>query len=470
MPDRLRSLPSVDRLLDHESLAEGRMTWSRRAVVAVLRDELGKARGRVMAGHDAPTVDEIAARCGERLARLARIRPRRVVNATGVVIHTNMGRAPLGGAALAEACEAAARYCDLELDLSGGGRGDRHGHVAELMSLLFPGRASLITNNNAAAMLLVLNTLAHEREVVISRGELVEIGGSFRVPEILERSGARLVEVGTTNRTHLSDYERALTPKTGLILRVWPSNYRIVGYTRAVPLEELVALSRRAGLPVVVDQGCGRMFRDSPGPASETPVEDLLDGGADLVCFSGDKLFAGPQSGVLLGQPELVERCVRNPLARALRPGKLTLALMASTCRRWLARDLDEDELPAAGMLSRSAEALDRAARGLADAIARCTPVARVEVKDGVSRVGGGSAPEEDLPTRLVVLEIPGITEQRLLDRLRANDPPVIARIAKGAVVLDPRTLRDDEPELVVDAVRRAAGEGRAGERAAAAE
>jgi len=466
--DRLRSLPSVDRLLSHERLAEAQEKWSHRAIAAIVRAELDLVRERVKEGARPPSADAIAGRCSARLEALEHGRPRRVVNATGVVIHTNLGRAPLGRSALAEACEAAAGYCDLELELRSGERGDRRGHVEELMGLLLPGQGSLVTNNNAAAMLLVLNTLASGRDVVISRGELVEIGGSFRVPEILERSGARLVEVGTTNRTHPRDYERALTPGTGVILRVWPSNYRVVGYTRSVPLEELVALGRRAGLPVVVDQGCGRLFRDSPGPTTETPVEQLLEAGADVVCFSGDKLFAGPQAGVLVGRPELIERCAANPLARALRPDKLTLALLAATCRRWLARDVAGADLPAAEMLQRSAESIDRLARRLARSLRQRVPSARADVIDGVSRVGGGAAPEEDLPTRLVELEIPGLREQRLLARLRAHDPPVVARIAKRAVVLDPRTLRGEELEIVADAVERAArGDGEADRRAA---
>ncbi|MCU0224419.1 MAG: L-seryl-tRNA(Sec) selenium transferase [Acidobacteria bacterium] len=451
--DPRRQLPSVDRLLAHPALAEAAAAWSRRALVGVLRDALDAARAAIGRGAAAPAEDELAAACAARLASLARPRPRRVVNATGVVIHTNLGRAPLGARARAWIELAAAGYSNLEYEVAKGERGHRADHVDELLGLLFPGFAAHVVNNNAAALLLALSALAKDRDVLISRGELIEIGGSFRIPEIMECSGAQLREVGTTNRTHLADFERALSGDTGLILRVWPSNYRIVGFTRQVPVAELAALGKGAGVPVLADQGCGRLFRDSPGPASEQSVEELLEDGADLVCFSGDKMLGGPQAGVLVGRRELVRRCAKHPLARALRPGKLTLAALAATALGAMAKD-PAAELPALRMLSLTEAELRAAAEELAAALRAAVPGCAPEVVAGVSRVGGGAAPEEDLPTTLVRLDPPaGLSDDALLARLRAHEPPVVARVEEGRVLFDPRTLLPGERAIVAEAV-----------------
>ncbi|MBP7148688.1 MAG: L-seryl-tRNA(Sec) selenium transferase [Acidobacteria bacterium] len=445
-------IPSVDRLLAHPRLAPRLESWSRRAALAAVRRELERLRAELEGGGEVPGEDEIAARCAAALDDLATPRPRRVINATGVIVHTNLGRAPLGARALSWLAEAAGGYSNLEYDLAQGSRGHRHDHVQDLLELMFPGSAALVVNNNAAAVLLVLNTLALGREVLVSRGELIEIGGSFRIPEILERSGARLREVGTTNRTHARDFEQALGPETGLILRVWPSNYRIVGFTTAVALPELVAIGRRAGLPVVADQGCGRLFRDGPGPPSEPAVEELLEQGTDLVCFSGDKMLGGPQAGLIVGRAELVRRCAKNPLARALRPDKIALAAVAATCLSWLRPD-PRAEIPAARMLAATADELRAEARRLAAAVRRLAPGLDVAVREDVSRVGGGAAPEEDLPTWVVELRAGGIGDDELLVRLRTGHPPVVARARDGAVVLDPRTLLPGEHREVASAI-----------------
>ena len=453
--DRRRSLPAVERLLERPAVVAAARGWSRRAVVAVVRAELERARGSLARGAEPPAEDELAAAVAAGLAALERPRPRRVVNAAGVVVHTNLGRSPLGDDALLAVAAAARGYSDLEFDLARGTRGSRHAHVDDLLQLVFPRRAALVVNNNAAALLLALNTLALGREVVVSRGELVEIGGSFRVPEILERSGARLCEVGTTNRTHLADYERAIVSATATILKVWPSNYRVVGFTAEVGVAELFALARRAGRPLVVDQGCGRLFKDGPGPRDEVSVEEILERGADLVCFSGDKLLGGPQCGVLVGAPDVVAACAKNPLARALRPGKLTIAALAATLRAWL-RDDPAASLPAVFMLDRAEEDLRREAELLAARLARVAPQAFVELRPGVSRVGGGAAPETELPTWLVAFFAPGVAEEELLARLRRGDPPVVARAQDGVVLFDPRTLLPGEGDELADAVARA--------------
>ncbi len=449
-PDPRRALPSVDRLLAHPVLEQVRRHWAHRAVTAVVRSELTRARDPLAAAIE---IDALAARCVARLKALERPRPRRVINATGVVIHTNLGRAPLDHA-VADLAAAACGYSDLEFDVGTGGRGKRGVQVDEFFRLLFPDHHALVVNNNAAALLLALNTVALGREVVISRGELVEIGGSFRVPEILQSSGSRLFEVGTTNRTHLHDYADAIGPDTAMILKVWPSNYRVVGYTKEVPVAELAELSRRVGVPLLADQGCGRMLRDSPGPSSELSVEELLGDGADLVCFSGDKLLGGPQCGVLVGSQALIARCGANPMMRALRPDKLTLAALAATLRAHLSADAAQTV--ASDMLQRNSAQLESDAKQLQKLLRELVSAARVGIVAGASRVGGGAAPEEDLPTWLVTLQIDGMGEELLMQRLRSASVPVIARISDGCVCFDPRTLRsgeDRELALLVAAV-----------------
>jgi L-seryl-tRNA(Ser) seleniumtransferase len=453
--DARAQLPSVDRLLAHESLRGALHRWQRSTVLAVVREEVEVARRDAGRGLPAPGTDTLAARCAERLGALDRSRPRRTINATGVVLHTNLGRAPLGEEAVEAIARVARGYSDLEFDLQGGRRGHRMSHVDDLLRRLFPGREAIVVNNNAAAVMLALNTMALGKEVVISRGELIEIGGSFRVPEILSRSGARLVEVGTTNRTHLRDYQAVIGPETGMIMKVWPSNYRIVGFTREVAVEPLAGLARDAGVPLVTDQGCGKLFRDAPGPRSEPSVEELLDAGADLVCFSGDKMLGGPQSGLMVGDPEIVRACWKNPMARALRPDKMTLAGLSATCRAWMQQGVAR-RIPAAAMLDAGAEPLKKTARSLARAFRRRLPDLDVEIVQGVSRVGGGSAPEEDLPTWLVALRPAGTSEEELLARLRAGDPPVVARAYDGRVLFDPRTLLTGEIREVADALERA--------------
>jgi L-seryl-tRNA(Ser) seleniumtransferase len=453
--DARAQLPSVDRLLSHESLHQALQRWQRATVLAVLREELEAARRDVGRGLPAPATQVLVSRCAARLGRLDRSRPRRTINAAGVVLHTNLGRAPLGREAVQAIVRVAQGYSDLEFDLDSGRRGHRMSHVDDMLRRLFPGREAIVVNNNAAAVMLALNTMALGKEVVISRGELIEIGGSFRVPEILSRSGARLVEVGTTNRTHLRDYQAAIGPETGMIMKVWPSNYRIVGFTREVGVKPLAQLARDAGVPLVTDQGCGRLFRDAPGPRSEPSVEELLEEGAELVCFSGDKMLGGPQAGLMVGDPEIVQTCWKNPMARALRPDKMTLAGLSATCRAWMQQGV-ERRVPAARMLDATAAELRKAARSLARAFRRRRPHLELEVVEGVSRVGGGSAPEEDLPTWLVAVRPPHAGEEDLLARLRAGDPPVVARAHEGRVLFDPRTLLPGEAREVADALERA--------------
>jgi L-seryl-tRNA(Ser) seleniumtransferase len=406
-------------------------------VVQAIRDEIARARTS-----PARFDPQHLARCAaDRLARLDQARPRRTINATGVVIHTNLGRAPLDHA-VGLIAAAATGYGDLEFDLVTGQRGKRIAMVRDSFALLFPQHAALVVNNNAAALMLALNTLAKGREVIISRGELVEIGGSFRVPEVLEASDCQLHEVGTTNRTHLKDYQAAIGPHTAALLRVWPSNYRVIGFTKQVSIAELSNLARQHTLPLIADQGCGRLLDESPGPITEPSVESLLRDGAELVCCSGDKLLGGPQAGLLIGKPELIEAAARNPMMRALRPDKLILAALAATLREHLAV---HNTTPTARMLTRDEAALQTEAAELARRIGENAPRLQVEVRRASSRVGGGAAPEEDLPTWVVAVSDPQRTPDRLMHDLRAAPTPVIARIENDRVVFDPRTLQREE-------------------------
>lgn len=452
--DRRRSIPSVDKVLAEPRLAEALRHWRRQVVLSEVREVLDKARSELRAGKsEGLEAAEAASRAARGLDRLDADAPRRVVNATGVVIHTNLGRARLSQEVAEALVRVATGYSDLEFDVARGERGSRQVHVAPWLQRLFPGKGVLAVNNNAAAVMLALNTLALGKGVAISRGELVEIGGSFRVPAILERSGARLVEVGTTNRTHRRDYEAVVGEEAAMVLKVWPSNYRVIGFTKSVPTKELVEVAHEKGVPVLTDQGCGRLFKDAPGPESEVSVEELLEQGVDLVCFSGDKILGGPQCGILVGDPEIVAACAKNPMARALRLGKLSLAALSATCRHWLRRDPAE-ELPTADMLSRPLERLEADARQLEHMIREAHPAIETSIVEGSSRVGGGAAPEEDLPTRLVQIKVHGWKDDKILRELRRHDPPVVARLQDG-VVFDTRTLAEHEYAIVVDALGR---------------
>jgi L-seryl-tRNA(Ser) seleniumtransferase len=426
---KLRDLPSVDELLRDERLANE----PHELAVGAARTVLDRARDLIQAGATpGPLIDDV-------LAELAGTRDpslRRVLNATGVLIHTNLGRAPLADAALARVHEVGGGYSNLEYDLERGERGSRQDHLAPLLQLLTGAQAALVVNNNAAAVLLALAALAEGREVVVSRGELIEIGDGFRIPDVLARSGARLVEVGTTNRTRAADYERVIGPETGLLLRVHQSNFRVVGFSERPRLPELAELARRHELPLVDDLGSGALISIGDEP---TPAESL-SAGADLVCFSGDKLLGGPQAGVVVGRADLVERLRRHPLQRALRADKLTLAALEGT----LTMALDPEtrgETPVLRMLHESIEVVRARAERLAALVGG-------EVEETVARVGGGALPLAELPSAACAVE------ESLAESLRLGDPPVIALVRDGRTLLDCRTLSDAEIDDVAAAVR----------------
>jgi L-seryl-tRNA(Ser) seleniumtransferase len=453
----LRRLPSVERLLDRRGFRALEEEFGRAELLAATRSALAELRQAVREKRlDESALDsalaEMESSVKARLTDATTASLVSVVNATGIIVHTNLGRAPLSPAALAAVSQIAGSYSNLEYDLLKGGRGRREQHAVNLLERLFPGADALVVNNNAAAVLLALNSFAQSREVLISRGELVEIGGSFRIPEILERSGARLREVGTTNKTRLGDYEAALGTSTGLILRVHPSNFRIVGFTESATTEELVALGRAHDVPVVEDFGSGNLLSlASYGLPDEPTVQESLAAGVDLVTFSGDKLLGGPQSGILVGRRERVAACRGNPLARALRVDKLTYAALEATLRAFV-QGKAAQEVPVLQMLSASRADLQSRSRRFVASLGSLIGV-ELDLVDGFSKVGGGAAPEAEIPTCLICVRAENLSAQTIADRLRAHDPPVIARIAEDRVLLDLRTVLPREESVLASAL-----------------
>ncbi len=477
MTTLFRHLPAVDQCLnalaaDTSRLAKALQAVPRPLVKDLVNEFLDLVREEIRAGAFADEAELTLAALYPRLLayvrRGAKPRFRRVLNATGVVVHTNMGRSLLAPEAVAAVSEAAAHYSNLEFDLATGERGSRYAHVEGLLCRLTGAEAGLVVNNNAAAVLIVLDTLCQGREVIVSRGQLVEIGGSFRIPEVMAKSGAILREVGATNRTHLRDYEAAITLETAAFMKVHTSNFRQVGFVKEVPLCELKPLAATFGLPVIEDLGSGSLLRfDADGLPGEPTAAESIAEGADVVTFSGDKVLGGPQAGIIVGRREIIERIKKNPLNRALRIDKLTLAALEATLRLYLDPDLAKGRVPTLAMMTRSLVSLRAQAARLAGLLRKrlggCLDGRlEVTVRRGVSRVGGGAFPEADLPTALVALS-PGAGLGMNVDGLRqallATDPPLVGRVEDGAFCLDPRTLDPSEHPLVLDALRQALGE-----------
>ncbi len=422
---RLRDLPSVDELA--RAVSDPLAVDAARAVLAQAREE-------IKAGYQP---GDLADRMQVEIASLREPRLRRAINATGVIVHTNLGRAPLADAALERVREVGRGYSNLEYDVTAGARGSRQDHVAGALRQLTGAEAALVVNNNAAAVLLALAALAEGREVVVSRGELIEIGDGFRIPDVLARSGARLVEVGTTNRTRAADYEAAVGPETALLLRVHQSNFRVVGFAELPSVDELSRVATRHGVPLVDDLGSGVLV----AVPDEPTVRESLDAGADLVCFSGDKLLGGPQAGIVVGRAELVERLRRHPLQRALRADKLTLAALEGTLGLYLEPQRAMQEVPVLRMLVEPAASV----RARAERLARLVDGS---VEETVGRVGGGALPLTELPSFACAVE------ESLAGPLRAGKPPVIGVVRDGRLLLDCRTLGDTEVDEVAEAVR----------------
>ena len=442
MPDRRRRLPSVDSLLRSEPGRRASSRFGRPVVRRAVRAVLDEAR-KAAPGGAPPERDAILARAAALAARMSfGLSP--VINATGVVLHTNLGRAPLPDAAVRAVGRAARRYTDLEVDREPGTRGRRTSRAEFLLTALTGAEDALVVNNNAAALLLVMAALARRKEVIVSRGELIEIGGEFRLPEIMRASGARLVEVGTTNRTRLGDYRTAMSERTGMILKVHPSNYRVMGFAESPSVSSLAGLAGRHGVPLLYDTGSGLLEPVREVPGEEPAATEALAEGADLVCFSGDKLLGGPQAGVVLGRTDLVDRLRRYPMARAVRVDKLTVAALEAVLTMYAQGR--RAEIPVWRALAERPPALRARARALAGSLAGAS------VEAGESVAGGGSVPGYGIPS--VVLRLLEERPERLAARLRAGTPPVFCRVDQGALVFDLRTVQPEDDKRLARAIR----------------
>ncbi|MEA2434203.1 MAG: L-seryl-tRNA(Ser) seleniumtransferase [Actinomycetota bacterium] len=453
-------MPGIDAIV---AALEG--TALPRLIAAAARAAVNDARERVKDGADAPTHEELIAETRDRVARIERARLTRVVNATGVLIHTNLGRAPLGQEQLRAALELASGYSNLEFDLDAGKRDSRHDRARELLTAATGAEDALVVNNNAAAVLLTLVALCNDKEVIISRGELIEIGGEFRIPDVLAQSGARLVEVGTTNRTHLADYERAIGPETAAILKVHPSNYRIVGFAKSVATRELAKLARGRGVLLFNDLGSGLLSSPVDGSGvdvSSEPIAELaLEDGTDIVMFSGDKLMGGPQAGVIAGRAALLRRIASHPMARALRVDKLTLATLQATLLIHL-EGRAEAELPLWRMIRTTPEELKLRAHEVASALGqRVGPDVKIEVREMPSVVGGGSLPGVQLKSWGLTIAIGDLGAAELQTTLRTGSPPVIGRVEDDLLILDLRTVLDEETDQLIESIAETLAETR---------
>lgn len=443
----LRSLPSVDQLLQTEEVNHWISSYGRPLTLDAIRSVLDKVRLGYAEASTIPDRDSLLEQVGLKLQNWTAPTLRDVINATGVILHTNLGRAPLSQAALDAIRSVASGYSTLEYDLRKGKRGTRLVHVEALLKRITGVSAALVVNNNAAAVMLALTALARRRAVVIARTQLVEIGGGFRVPDVMKQSGARLVEVGTTNRVHMSDYESALDESPVMILRAHRSNFRIIGFTTEPSLAELASLARRVGIPLVDDLGSGSLLETSRfGLGHEPMVQESLAQGADLVCFSGDKLLGGPQAGIIVGRADLVAKLKKHPLARAIRADKLCLAGLSATLTHYL-KDEAVQEVPIWRMIAMSTQQIRERAQNWVEFIGHG------EVIKGESTVGGGSLPGETLPTFTLALRVR--SPNRFIARLRESHPAIIARLEDDRVVLDPRTVLLEQESALLDGLRR---------------
>lgn len=451
--EQLRLLPSVDELLHSTTGQQFVQRYSRSMTLRAVRASIAQARAQIRKGAPCPSADELLAMAVHMLDEDQRPNLRPVINATGVIINTNLGRAPLSQEALQAVQQVAGGYSNLEYDLESGQRGSRHTHVAALLCELTGAEAALVTNNNAAAVLLALTALAAGREVVISRGQLVEIGGGFRVPDVMRQSGCQLVEVGTTNRTRLSDYAVAITERTALLLTVHPSNFQITGFTESTPVEALAELAHQQGLLLMDDLGSGCLLASERfGLGHEPMPQESIAAGTDVVCFSGDKLLGGPQAGILVGKAAVLERIGRHPLMRAVRIDKMTLAALEATLRHYQ-REEAETHIPTWRMISASPGRIAGRATSWTSKLKKHGILAQTQ--RGESTIGGGALPGETLPTTLVTLDARhvSIPLDELSKRLRKRSSPIIVRILRDTLLLDPRTVQEEQDKEVVQAL-----------------
>ncbi|MGA2516483.1 MAG: L-seryl-tRNA(Sec) selenium transferase [Thermodesulfobacteriota bacterium] len=461
----LRKIPSVDEILSRPEMNALLKIHPRHLVVEAVRKGLGRLREEILHKEELPQIgdslfslENLYPVFQKEIEDQTRPRLRRVINATGVVIHTNLGRAPLHPSAIEHLIEVSKAYSNLEYDLDRGERGSRYAHVEEILCRLSGAESALVVNNNAGAVLLVLNTLAEGKEVIVSRGELVEIGGAFRIPDVMKRSGALLMEVGTTNRTHLNDYQKAIGPQTALLLKVHTSNFRVMGFTSEVSLEDLVQLGKEHHLPVVDDLGSGCLIDLTQyGLEKEPTVQEAIKTGVDAVTISGDKLLGGPQAGIILGKQECLELFKNNPLTRALRIDKLTLAALESTLLLYFDEKKAMEEIPTLQMLSLDTRKLKRRGKRLIKRLSGMTSKkAAFTLKEDVSQVGGGALPLQELPTMVVAIKPVELSVNSLEENLRKGDPPIISRISKEELLLDMRTVFDEEIPLLAAGIEEA--------------
>lgn len=464
----LRNLPSVNEVLSHEAVQETLREYPRVLVVDAIRQTLEERRQRWLEGGDSSLLEcsllSIAAMAVELCRRQSAPLPRRVINATGIIVHTGLGRSLLAESVAQRMVEAAAYHCALEVDVETGERGSRDADLSHLLCRITGAEAGTVVNNNAAAVLLALNTLADGREVVVSRGQLVEIGGSFRIPDVMAKSGAKLVEVGTTNKTRLEDYRHATTESTSALLRVHTSNFRIVGFTEETSLSDLVALGSELNLPVMDDLGSGALMDLAVyGLGSEPLVQQSVQAGAHVVTFSGDKLLGGPQAGLIVGKEEWIRKIRKNPLYRAMRVDKLTLAALDATLRLYLEPDKALREIPTLRAITRPAEEVQRQANTLRRQLRGLPHLRNLEVRADYSQVGGGSLPTERIPTWLVTLQPETGSLQQFARRLRLSTPSVFCRIQDDRLCLDMRTVRPEELKELSQILREAVVDGSGG-------
>jgi L-seryl-tRNA(Ser) seleniumtransferase len=454
----LRKIPSVELLLEAAEARWPPAEVPRRAIVAAVRAAVAAARQLLQTATAPPTNADalrelILSDVGRRIKAILGPHYRKAINATGIILHTGLGRAVLPAQALRQIIRELSGFSVLQIDVAGGQRSRRDERIEDLLRLLTGAEAATAVNNNAAATAITLSTVAAGKEVIVSRGQLVEIGGSFRVPEVMAAAGAKLVEVGTTNKTHLRDYEQAITERSAAIFRVHPSNYKIVGFTAEVPLEELVRLGQARGLAVIDDVGAGPLIDFSQfGFEKEPTLAESVAAGADVITASADKMIGGPQAGILLGKERWIQAIRKNPLARIVRPDKLALAALEATLVLFLDQQRALCEVPTLRMLRRDLADIKTQAERIAAAIRAFAPGAKAEVVEGFSQMGSGSLPGQDVPTRLVAVKAENVEEGEMARRLRRHDPPVFARVGQGRVLADPRTLLDGEEAMLVAA------------------
>lgn len=449
--DARSRIPAVSALLEDASIRTLVDAYSRPVVMDVVRDVLARLRAGGSAGEASAPVDQVRVKIlGNHHQRV-----RRVINASGILLHTGLGRAVLPREAV-EALGTLSGCCNLQVDLSTGLRGKRDFTCEKLLTILTGAEAAMVVNNNAAATLLILAAFCRGKEAIVSRGQLIEIGGSFRLPDVVRESGAILVEVGTTNKTHYRDYDGAVTPNTAVVMRVNPSNYRIVGFAKEVPIRELVALKKKHPVLVVDDLGCGALVDLSAyGLPHEPTVQESVEAGADLVCFSGDKLIGGPQAGIIVGKADLIQRIKKHPLTRVLRVGKLTTVALEQSLRLFLDPDALAAKHPTLRMLTVDRREVARRAAAMADRLKSQACRLDVRVVETESEVGGGSLPGQAIPTCALAVRLTGLSPEEIMRRLRLNEPPIIGRIRNDEVLLDIRTLLDGEDDEVCEALLR---------------